>query len=242
VRELPLPISHLPESLDGLRLVAVSDLHLTPAWHNAYDRVIEAVTALQADLVLVVGDIVDDKRTHVPARKVINRLLPSLPSRMGTFGILGNHDSLELGRELEEQGIRMLVGQRVMLESAGATLELIGAPGPMRKDLPEGFAQRYGPPERGVPRILMAHFPDHFPKLQSMAPDVYVCGHTHAGQVCLPGGLPLLVHDRQPRRLCRGYHRLGRTHYIVSHGLGFSGVAIRAFCPPEILLLVLRRA
>jgi hypothetical protein len=241
VRELALPISQLPEGLEGLRIVALSDLHLTRRWHSAYDRVIETVAALQADLVLVAGDIVHDRETHLPAMPVVGRFLPALRSRMGTVGILGNHDSIQLGKDLESLGISMLVGQRMLLETGSATVELIGAPGPMRYDMPDDFPQQFGPPEPGIPRILLAHFPDYFPTLRSMDPDVYVCGHTHAGQICLPGGFPLFSHDSQPRRLCRGYHRLGRTHYIVSQGLGFSGIPIRAFCPPEVLLLVLKR-
>jgi uncharacterized protein len=108
--------------------------------------------------------------------------------------------------------------------------------------MPDGFASRFAAPTPGIPRIVVAHFPASFPKLQSLHPDVYLCGHTHGGQVCLPGGIVLVRHDPSPRKLCRGYHRIGTTHYIVNQGLGFSGLPVRAFCPPEILLLVLRRA
>lgn len=241
VRELQLPLEHLPQAMDGMRIVVLSDMHLTYAWHKAYERVLETVEALQGEVVLVTGDIVDDRKTHVPALPVIRRFLPALRSRLGTIAILGNHDSLALGEELEQMGIGVLNGRRMLLESGNGELELIGAPGPMRLDMPRDFAARFGPPSPTIPRIVLAHFPDHFPKLKSLRPDIYLCGHTHGGQICLPTGFMLVGHDRSPRELCRGYHRIGPTHYIVNQGLGFSGIPIRVFCSPEVLLLVLRR-
>ncbi len=242
VRELALPLEHLPMELDGMRIAVLSDLHLTPVWHKAYERVLETVEALATDMVLVTGDIVDDRRTHVPAMPVIRRYLPALRSRLGTFAILGNHDNIGSSQELDRLGIQMLDGRRILLETGKGSVELIGAMGPMWADMPEGFAARFEAPTRGVPRIVLAHFPDFFPKLQSLQPDIYLCGHTHAGQICLPTGAMLVRHDHSPRKLCRGYHRIGPTHYIVNQGLGFSGVAIRLFCPPEIVLIILKRA
>lgn len=241
VHELALPLENLPAAMDGTRLVVISDLHLTPAWHKAYERAIETVEALQAEAVLVTGDIAHNRRTHLPAMPVISRFLSALRSRLGTIAILGNHDSVALGEDMERIGIQVLDGRRMLLETGNGVLELIGAPGPMRLDMPRGFAARFGPPSPAIPRIVMAHFPDHFPKLKSLRPDVYLCGHTHGGQICLPTGRMLVGHDRSPRELCRGYHRMGPTHYIVNQGLGFSGIPIRVFCPPEILLLVLKR-
>ncbi len=242
VRELALPLEHLPAGLDGLRIVALSDMHLTSRWHKAYELVTRTVEALQADVVLLTGDIVHNRHTHLSAMPVVRRFLPELHSQLGTFAILGNHDSIRLGKDLEQLGIRVLNGERTLLETGAGPLELIGVPGPKPKHMPEDFASRFAPPTPGIPRIVMAHFPRHFPKLQPMRPDIYLCGHTHGGQICLPSGFMLVRHDPSPRELCRGYHRIGSTHYIVNQGLGFSGISIRAFCPPEVLLLVLRHA
>lgn len=242
VRELPLDIEGLPDALDGFRIVAISDLHLTDVWYKAYERATDTVAALQADLLLIAGDIVDNKWDYEPALPIVKRLLPDLRSRLGSYAILGNHDRPGLAGELESVGVQMVMGQRTTIDTGNGIVELIGGPGPKREHWFDAFPKQFGPPQPGIPRLLMAHFPDFFPRLRSLHPDLYLCGHTHAGQVCLPGGIPLVWHDTQPRNLCRGYHRFGRTHYIVSQGFGFSGLPIRFFCPPEILLLVLRRA
>ena len=90
-----------------------------------------------------------------------------------------------------------------------------------------------------MPRIVLCHFPDLFPAARHLEPDLYLAGHTHGGQVCLPGGFPLLTHDRVPRRFCKGIHRIDKTWFIVSRGLGFSGPPIRLFCPAEAMELTL---
>jgi predicted MPP superfamily phosphohydrolase len=236
-------IEHLPEALDGLQIAHLSDLHIRDHWSKGYDHLIEHMDQLAPDLILVTGDIVENRLNHFPAMPHVGRLLHNLKARLGLYTILGNHDNLRVGFDLENMGIPCLIGQRKLLHHHGSTIELIGAPGPERKILKPSFASSFDPPVQGVPRILMCHFPDHFPRLQSLEPDLYLCGHTHGGQVCLPGGFPLICHDSSPRHLCRGIHRRGKTHYIVNHGFGFSGgLTFRLFCPPELVLITLRSA
>lgn len=242
VRECEVGLPHLPEDLDELRILHVSDLHLGAHWHDAYDHILQTANGLAADLVVCTGDIVDDRRTHRPAMPIVKRLLPAFKSRFGFFTILGNHDSLAMGPELTEMGLHVLSGKRHHLNIGAAGLELIGVPGIYRKHLPHDFAARFAPPSRGTPRVILAHFPDHFPLLRSLLPDLYLCGHTHGGQVCLPGGFPIMRHDLSPRRLCKGHHRRDNVHYIVNQGLGFSGLQLRLFCPPEIILITLKSA
>jgi len=91
---------------------------------------------------------------------------------------------------------------------------------------------------------VLSHYPDAIIKLQKfdVMPDLLFAGHTHGGQVCLPGGMPILRHDTLPRRYCSGVHRFGGAWLVVSRGMGFSSYAIRVFCPAEVVEVVLRRA
>ena len=91
-------------------------------------------------------------------------------------------------------------------------------------------------------RIVLSHFPDHLPRVQyALQPDLFLAGHTHGGQVCLPGGWPILRHDTMPRRLCSGIHWVERTWLVANRGFGFSGMQLRLFCPAEVLDLRLTR-
>jgi len=79
------------------------------------------------------------------------------------------------------------------------------------------------------------HFPDHLRRTAKLQPHLFLAGHTHGGQVCLPGRIPILKHDAMPRRCCSGIHRVGDTWLIVNRGFGYTTLPIRVFCPPEVL-------
>ena len=84
-------------------------------------------------------------------------------------------------------------------------------------------------------RIALSHYPDTILCTEFLKPDLYLCGHTHGGQICLPGRIPILRHDKLPRRLCSGVHRFHDTWMITSRGFGFSSmVPLRVFCPAEV--------
>lgn len=238
-RQHPAHIQGLSADLEGLRILHLSDLHVKTKWSCAYDALIAQTLARQYDLILVTGDLVDDKRDHRPAMPTLCKFLSQLRTRLGIWTILGNHDNVRMGMELENVGIPVLLGERQVVQVGSGRVELIGAPGPERRHLRASFPKRFGPPDAGVPRIIMAHFPDHFPKLVCMEPDLYLCGHTHGGQICLPNGFAPFLHDKSPRHLCKGIHRMGKTHYVVNQGFGFSGLPIRVFCPAEVVEITL---
>jgi hypothetical protein len=72
-----------------------------------------------------------------------------------------------------------------------------------------------------------------------LEPDIYLSGHTHGGQICLPNGVPLLSHDSMPSRFKKGIHRIEHTWFVVSNGFGFTGLPFRVFCPAEVCELTL---
>jgi predicted MPP superfamily phosphohydrolase len=71
--------------------------------------------------------------------------------------------------------------------------------------------------------------------MKRVAPDLFLCGHTHGGQVCLPGGRALLTHDKLPKHICKGIFRAGNTWMAISRGFGFAGMPARVFCPSEVI-------
>jgi predicted MPP superfamily phosphohydrolase len=84
--------------------------------------------------------------------------------------------------------------------------------------------------------VLLAHSPEIYRKAAACGFDLLLCGHTHAGQICLPGGVPLMINARLPVRMARGAWQYHKLQGYTSAGAGCSGVDVRFFCPPEVVL------
>ena len=245
-----LAVPNLPRALEGLRILHVSDFHLRRFWTPAYDKLIARIARNVPDLLISTGDYVEDKKDHRPAMPMAMRLVKGFRGRLGAFGILGNHDKYVMTSHLERAGLAMLDGRRRELRVARgagakyseATIELIGLPGVLRSHLSNDFIRSIPRRREGTLRIVLSHFPSHLKRVQfDLQPDLFLTGHTHGGQVCLPGGHPVLRHDPSPRRLCTGIHWIDRTWLVVNRGFGFSGMPMRMFCPAEVLELTLTR-
>jgi predicted MPP superfamily phosphohydrolase len=230
-----LPMPDLSAELVGTRIIHLSDVHATARWHSAYDVLLDAIADADAELVVVTGDFVDDKKDHTAAVPTVSRIVERLTARMGVFAILGNHDRAHFEPRLGGSPVQLLNGGRRIVERNGKSIELIGVPGAEREDLTADWLAKVPPPTRGVPRIVLSHFPDHLPKLQRLHPDVVLAGHTHGGQICLPGGLVVWHNDKLPRRYNNGVHRIGGLWLVANRGLGFTRIPLRMFCPSEVI-------
>lgn len=232
-----LEVPGLPPALAGLRIVHLTDLHLRARWHDAYDRLLDRIHDSNPDLLLFTGDFVDDKRDHSSALPNVYRMAEGLRANLGVFAILGNHDGPDFAPSLAKTHIPLLDGERRTLDVNGATVELIGLPGWKRKHLPPDFADAIPPPptDGRTLRIVLSHFPDHLRRTAALRPHLFLAGHTHGGQCCLPGGIPLIKHDSLPRRYCSGVHRVGDTWLVVGRGFGATTLPLRVFCPPEVV-------
>jgi predicted MPP superfamily phosphohydrolase len=233
VVELAIPA--LPAALHGARLLHLTDLHLRRRWPRQLDDVIARTQADPPELILFTGDFVEDKRDHRPALPLVKRFIDGLRSRFGCYAILGNHDGDLLAPRLHAMGVRVIVHQRVDALVNGAPIELIGLPGPERVDLDERFIAAQPPKRAGVPRVVLCHYPDLIRAARPLAADLYLAGHTHGGQICLPNETAILTHDSLPRALCKGAHEVDGTCLIVARGMGFTTIPVRGFCPGEVV-------
>jgi predicted MPP superfamily phosphohydrolase len=236
-----LEVENLPPTLEGLRIVHLSDAHLRPRWCNAYDDLIRQLQDDPPDLILCSGDFVDyhfDQRSTFP---ILERLVTQLPARLGFYAITGNHDGDLLGPRLLGIGIHLINRRYVKLQSHDAAIELIGLPGVKRYSFDPHFIAKIPQRQAGVPRIVIGHFPDQIRLISLLRADALLTGHTHGGQICLPGGRAILRHDSLPRRMASGAHRVGDTTLFVNRGFGFTRWPIRIFCPAEIIELRLMR-
>ncbi len=234
-RKSDLPIAGMHPRLEGLRIVHLSDLHFRRRYQSVWNALGARMQSDEPDLILITGDFVDSKRNPFPALPFVKRFLSTLRSRLGCFGIVGNHDDYNVAYELRDSGVRFLDGKRHVVDDNGAAIELIGLPGAERCDLERAFLGRLPGKDAQSIRIVLSHHPDNIRQAQMLMPDLYLTGHTHGGQICLPSGWPIIRHDSLPRRYTRGgIHRLAGMWMNVSRGLGFTEIPLRLFCPSEV--------
>lgn len=241
-----VPVRDLPEALDGFEIIHLSDLHLTG--YGPYEQALmRALRPLTARVVAITGDFLggpDGAAALIP-------LLMEVGRDRVTFGVFGNHDyrppvnTQALARDLARVGVRLLVNDADVVIHRGHRLRFVGVDDPHtgRADVPKAFSAL--PPPLGderEPVIVLAHSPDVFPDADEAGADLILAGHTHGGQICLPGGYPITTNTRVGRKFSRGLVDNGPTPMFVTRGIGTSKLRMRLFCPPEIAVIRLVRA
>jgi predicted MPP superfamily phosphohydrolase len=237
-----LPIPGLPGELDGFRILHISDVHVRRFWDPAYDDLISRVRANPPDLIAITGDFAENRYDHRGELSTIRRFVGGLKSRLGTVAILGNHDGDLMRPTLAALNLTAVDHRRLSLHSGSATLELIGIAGVEREDFDPVFLRSLGGKPPNTVRILMSHYPDLIRQTGFLQADLYLTGHTHGGQICFPGRIPILRHDSLSMKFITGINRFRQTWLVVNRGLGFSSVPIRLFCPAEVIEIHLRKA
>ncbi len=223
----------LPQAFSGFTILQISDLHtdITPGLAEA---VVERLRLLEYDLCVVTGDYRwrtsgSDELALAEIRKIVPHL------QQPAYAILGNHDFLEFVPPVEEMGLPFLLNETVTLERDGQRIYLSGVDDPHFYETDN--LQKAGdkiPPD--AVSILLAHSPEIYRQAAAAGYDVVLCGHTHAGQICLPGRVPLLNNANCPREMVYGPWQFHLTQGYTSAGTGSSGVPVRFFCPPEVTL------
>jgi predicted MPP superfamily phosphohydrolase len=227
-REWELTLSRMPEKLDGLQIVQLTDLHMATCFDRGFfEKVVENCLEWHADLLVVTGDLLEDDATL----EWIEPLLGRLEARLGKFAILGNHDRDHhphlIDAELSRAGFEMLDGKWISLECDGAVLALGGTSEPWGRPLD------YRTMPAADLRILLSHSPDQFYVAQKSAIDFVLSGHNHGGQIRLRLLGPIFMPSRYSRRFDRGFFQCGQTLMYVSEGVAGKH-PYRFGCPPEI--------
>ena len=245
VRELDISLAGLPPDLDGLRILHLSDIHLSAFLsEREFARVVDACRELRPHLAAITGDLVSGHNDPIDA---CIRQLARLRTDAGIFACLGNHERYigaedYVTRQAARQGIGFLRGQARLLRFGNATLNLAGLDFQPQRNRPHYLtgAQRLVVP--GATNILLQHNPDVFPAAGRMGFHLLLAGHTHGGQVTVE----ILDRAINPAAIMTPYvyglYRRGNAAAYVTRGIGTIGIPARIGAPPEISLLRLRKA
>ena len=228
-----LAFADLPPAFDGFTILHLSDLHVEMN-RGAMERAASLAATADYDIAVLTGDY--RAATYGPYEATLARLAELRPHlKTPVYAVLGNHDSIRMVPGMEAMDIRVLLNESETIRREGQAIHLAGIDDAgfygvdniqkAGEDIPHGdFA------------ILLSHTPEVYRQAAHAGFHLMLSGHTHGGQICLPGGIPITLDARLPRRYGSGaWVHEGMAGY-TSRGTGSSIVPARFNCPPEVVL------
>ncbi|WP_433732393.1 metallophosphoesterase [Actinoplanes sp. CA-051413] len=230
-----LPMAKLPRAMDGTRLAVVSDIHLGPlTGTNHAARIVNLINSVNADIVCIVGDLVDGSVAELGR---FAAPLADIKSRRGAYFVTGNHEYYsgyqEWVAEVARLGVKPLRNERLELDG----LDLAGVNDIGGVDFGDGpdLRRALGDRDTSRPVVLMAHQPVVARDAAPFGVDLQVSGHTHGGQMA---PFNLLVGLEQP--VVSGFGTVDGVPVYVTNGAGFWGPPVRVGAPPQVTVIELR--
>lgn len=256
LERVAVSIPRLPSAFEGFTILHLSDIHHSNIVPRAQiERAVEAGIAERPDLVALTGDFVSTARLQPgsgidyaePCAAILAPLADRAVVPMGAFAVLGNHDfdtdPSRVTRALEARGIRVLADEHLFLERGGERLRIAGVADFWRApDRADALTRTLAGRGEDEPVVMLAHNPDQFPELAAAGVSLTLSGHTHGGQVRIPGWGPLWVPSRFGDRYAQGLIEENGSRLYVTRGVGTLIVPFRFACPAEVTLLTLHAA
>lgn len=245
--ELNLKTDRLPADSAPIRVLHISDLHVERLTRRE-EKLLQLVEHAQADMILITGDYLNLSYVRDPeAQTDVRRLLSQLAAPKGVYAVLGSPtvDERKVVPPLfEDLPIQLLIGQWETVDlGGGRALVLLGMECSHDLTVDRLRLQHLtaGAPNT-FPQVLLYHAPDLMPEAAEQGIDLYLCGHTHGGQVRLPLFGALFTSSQLGKQFEMGPYQRGRTHLYVSRGVGLEGLSaprVRFLAPPEITLVTI---
>jgi predicted MPP superfamily phosphohydrolase len=237
VKRNDVMFKELPPLFDGFTILHLSDMHVDMN-EAAMQRMIELVGDMRYDLCVLTGDY--RGKNFGPFEATLNgvaRVRAHLKEPV--YGVLGDHDTIQMVPGLEAMGIRMLLNESEVIVRGDQQIYLAGIDDAhcFKADENEKAALQI---PHGEFSILLSHTPEIYRQAAHADFNLLLSGHTHGGQICLPGSVPIILDAVLPRRMGAGAWQYHDMAGYTSVGAGSSVVPVRLNCPPEITLHCLR--
>jgi uncharacterized protein len=238
LRHNAIRLPTVPRAFDGFTVLHISDMHvdMNP---GAMQGLGELLAGLRYDICVLTGDF--RAQTYGPFEATLEGLARVRARLTGpVYGVLGNHDSIRMVPGMEEMGIRMLLNETEIITRGDERIHLAGIDDAhyYRVDNIEKAAEPIPQEEFS---ILLSHTPEIYRQAANADFDLLLSGHTHGGQICLPGSIPITLDSKLPRHMGAGAWTYNKMAGYTSVGVGSCIVAVRLNCPPEITLHRLER-
>ena len=232
LKGVDLEFADLPQPFDGYTILHLTDLHLDFAPGIAA-AVCQKIRGLAVDLCVLTGDY----RAAISGgfKQILDpmgQIVSSIRAKDGIYATLGNHDSYMMVDCFEQMGMTVMANESTEIAKDGSRIWVTGLDDPYYyytdqairalEETPDGF------------KIALVHAPSLYDDAAANGYRLYLSGHTHGGQICLPGGRPVIVHLRHGRRLYRGIWRHGQMAGYTSQGAGTVGIPLRFNTESEI--------
>ena len=239
VKKIIISFADLPEYFDSYRILHLTDLHLDSI--DGMETIIcERIRDLHYDLCVMTGDY--RERIDGGFKKILNpmrEIAETIKAADGILATLGNHDTYMMVRHMEEMGIRILANETSIIHRKKESIAVTGVDDPhyyytdqaisaLEEEI-EGF------------KIILAHSPELYDLAANNDYNLYLCGHTHGGQICLPGGIPVFTHLYSGKRFYQGLWSHANMKGYTSQGCGTAGIPIRFNTRGEIALITLKK-
>ncbi len=235
LREIHLYFADLPKAFEGFTLLHLSDLHLD-GMKGLEHRILDVLNNRMVDLCVFTGDY--RTKLHGLHKHIIESLkilIDGIHSQQGFVGVLGNHDGCHMVNPMEQIGIHMLINGSCMIQKNDEKIRLVGTDD-VHYYYTDQAMHAFEHADNGF-SIALVHSPELYDIAAQMGINLYLCGHTHAGQVCLPGGGAIIKHLNRGRRFYRGHWQYKGMQGITHSGVGTSGIPVRFNTRGEVLIL-----
>ncbi len=240
LKEHELFFEQLPKAFDGYRILHLTDLHIDclPGLENVICDIVED---LRYDICVMTGDYrlgaygEYTENVTEPLRKITS----IIQAPDGIFATLGNHDTQSVVKILESMGVQMLTNETVPVFRGLDKILFTGTDDPYIY-FSNQITESLKTPHHEF-KIALVHTPELYKEAAANGYHLYLSGHTHAGQICLPNGIPIISHLNKGKHLVAGLWKEGNMTGYTSAGCGTSGLPVRFNCKGEVTLFTLRR-
>ena len=239
VNTLELHFSTLPASFDGYRVLHLTDPHLDML-NDTAALICEKIKDLKIDLCVLTGDY--RLRTYGKYKQVLGpmkKILDAVNAKDGIIGTLGNHDPHVLVGDLEAMGMTVLINETRTITRENEQIAVTGLDDPhdyytrQTEEALEETADGF--------KMALVHSPEMYDVAEKNGYQLYLCGHTHGGQICLPGGYPIITHLRNGKKFVKGLWQFNKMKGYTNQGCGVVGIPVRFNTQSEVALITLKR-